>query len=193
MTAKRGLLIVISGPSSVGKDTLIKRLLELDHDLVYSVSGTTRKPRPGELPDKNYTFLTREQFEELVKKGAFLEHATYNGNLYGTFRDRVERARNEGRDVVLKIDVQGAEQVREKVPDGVFIFLAPPSIDELIKRQIKRNTESVEDMEARRQIATREMEYASRYDHVVVNDDIERAVKEVLDIIRDARDRQRLT
>jgi guanylate kinase len=193
MTAKRGLLIVISGPSSVGKDTLIKRLLELDHDLVYSVSGTTRKPRPGELPDKNYTFLTREQFEELVKKGAFLEHATYNGNLYGTFRDRVERARNEGRDVVLKIDVQGAEQVREKVTEGVFIFLAPPSIDELIKRQIKRNTESVEDMEARRQIATREMEYASRYDHVVVNDDIERAVREVLDIIRDARERQRLT
>ena len=190
---KRGLLIVISGPSSVGKDTLIKGLLELDHDLVYSVSGTTRKPRPGELPDKNYTFLTREQFEELVKKGAFLEHATYNGNLYGTFRDRVERARNDGRDVVLKIDVQGAEQVREKVPEGVFIFLAPPSIDELIKRQIKRNTESVEDMEARRRIATREMEYAVRYDHVAVNDDIERAVKEVLDIIRDARERQRLT
>ena len=190
---KRGLLIVISGPSSVGKDTLIKRLLELDHDLVYSVSGTTRKPRPGELPDKNYTFLTREQFEELVKKDAFLEHATYNGNLYGTFRDRVERARNDGRDVVLKIDVQGAEQVREKVPEGVFIFLAPPSIDELIKRQIKRNTESVEDMEARRGIATREMEYAARYDHVVVNDDIERAVREVLDIIRDARERQRLT
>jgi len=190
---KRGLLIVISGPSSVGKDTLIKRLLELDHDLVYSVSGTTRKPRPGELPDKNYTFLTREQFEELVKKGAFLEHATYNGNLYGTFRDRVERARNDGRDVVLKIDVQGAEQVREKMPEGVFIFLAPPSIDELIKRQIKRNTESVEDMEARRGIATREMEYAARYDHVVVNDDIERAVREVLDIIRDARERQRLT
>jgi guanylate kinase len=187
------LLIVISGPSSVGKDTLIKRLLELDHDLVYSVSGTTRKPRPGELPDKNYTFLTREQFDELVKKGAFLEHATYNGNLYGTFRDRVERARNEGRDVVLKIDVQGAEQVRAKVPDGVFIFLAPPSIDELIKRQIKRNTESVEDMEARREIATREMEYASRYDHVVVNDDIEGAVREVLDIIRAARERQRLT
>jgi len=190
---KRGLLIVISGPSSVGKDTLIKGLLELDHDLVYSVSGTTRKPRPGELPDKNYTFLTREQFEELVKKDAFLEHATYNGNLYGTFRDRVERARNDGRDVVLKIDVQGAEQVREKVPEGVFIFLAPPSIDELIKRQIKRNTESVEDMEARRGIATREMEYAARYDHVVVNDDIERAVREVLDIIRDARERQRLT
>jgi guanylate kinase len=193
MTTKRGLLIVISGPSSVGKDTLIRRLLELDHNLVYSVSGTTRKPRPGEVPDENYTFLTREQFEELMKQGAFLEHATYNGNLYGTFRDRVERARNEGRDVVLKIEVQGAEQVREKMPDGVFIFLAPPSVDELVRRQIKRNTESVEDMESRRLIATREMEYASRYDHVVVNDDVERAVREVLDLIRDARERQRLT
>jgi guanylate kinase len=191
--SKRGLLIVISGPSSVGKDTLIRRLLELDHNLVYSVSGTTRKPRPGEVPDKNYTFLTREQFQELVKKGAFLEHATYNGDLYGTFRDRVERARSEGHDIVLKIDVQGAEQVREKMPDGVFIFLAPPSIEELVRRQIKRNTESVEEMESRRQIATREMDYASRYDHVVVNDDVERAVKEVLDIIRDARERQRLT
>jgi guanylate kinase len=190
---KRGLLIVISGPSGVGKDTLIRRLLELDDNLVYSVSGTTRKPRPGEVPDKNYTFLTREQFEELMKQGAFLEHATYNGNLYGTFRDRVERARNEGRDIVLKIEVQGAEQVREKMPDGVFIFLAPPSVDELVRRQIKRNTESVEDMESRRLIATREMEYASRYDHVVVNDDVERAVREVLDLIRDARERQRLT
>ena len=193
MTTQRGLLIVISGPSSVGKDTLIKRLLELDHNLVYSVSGTTRQPRPGEVPDKNYTFLTREQFEELVKQGVFLEHATYNGDLYGTFRDRVERARNEGRDAVLKIDVQGAEQVRAKVPDGVFIFLAPPSIDELVRRQINRNTESVEEMESRRLIATREMEYASRYDHVVVNDDIERAAREVLAIIRDARERQRLT
>ena len=190
---KRGLLIVISGPSSVGKDTLIKRLLELDPSLTYSVSGTTREPRPGEVPDENYTFLTREQFAELVKKGAFLEHATYNGNLYGTFRDRVELARNEGRDIVLKIEVQGAEQVRAKVPDGVFIFLAPPSIDELIRRQITRNTESVEDMEARRLIAMREMEYASRYDHVVVNDDLERAAREVLDVIRDARERQRLT
>jgi guanylate kinase len=190
---KRGLLIVISGPSGVGKDTLIRRLLELDHNLVYSVSGTTRKPRPGEVPDKNYTFLTREQFEELMKQGAFLEHATYNGNLYGTFRDRVERARNEGRDIVLTIEVQGPEPVREKMPDGVFIFLAPPSVDELVRRQIKRNTESVEDMESRRLIATREMEYASRYDHVVVNDDVERAVREVLDLIRDARERQRLT
>jgi guanylate kinase len=189
----RGLLIVISGPSGVGKDTLIKRLLELDHNLVYSVSGTTRDPRPGEVPDQNYTFLTRQQFEEHVRKGAFLEHATYNGKLYGTFRDRVERARDEGRDVVLKIEVQGAEQVREKVPDGVFIFLAPPSIDELVRRQVERNTESAQDMTARRKIAEIEMQFAPRYDHVVVNDDVERAALEVLAIIHAARERQRQT
>jgi guanylate kinase len=190
---KRGQLIVISGPSGVGKDTLIKRLLEMDGNLVYSVSGTTRDPRPGEVPDQNYTFLTREQFGELVTKGAFLEHATYNGNLYGTFRDRVERARNEGRDVVLKIEVQGAEQVREAMPEGLFIFLAPPSVDELVRRQIKRGTESVVDMEARRQIAEIEMQFASKYDHVVVNDDVERAAQEVVAIIEDARERERQT
>lgn len=190
MTTKQGLLVVISGPSGVGKDTLIKSLLHLDHNLVYSVSGTTRQPRPREVPDQNYTFLTRDQFEDLVNKGAFLEHATYNGNLYGTFRDRVERARNEGRDIVLKIEVQGAEQVREKMPEGVFIFLAPPSVDELVRRQIKRGTESVDDMEARRKIAEIEMQFASKYDHVVVNDDIERAAQEVLAIIDDARRRE---
>ena len=96
---KRGLLVVISGPSGVGKDTVIGRLLELDSNLVYSVSGTTRRPRPGEKPDENYTFLTRDQFEKLVERGAFLEHAMYNGNLYGTFRDRVEKAREAGRDI----------------------------------------------------------------------------------------------
>jgi guanylate kinase len=193
MTANRGLLIVISGPSGVGKDTLIKRLLELDHNLVYSVSGTTRERRPGEVPDQNYTFLTREQFEELAAKGTFLEHATYNGNLYGTFRDRVERARNEGRDVVLKIDVQGAEQVREKVPDGVFIFLAPPSIRELERRRVQRNSEPPEEIAERRKIAEIEMRFAPKYDHVVVNDDVERAAHEVLGIIQAARERQRQT
>jgi len=184
---KQGLLIVISGPSGVGKDTLIRRLLELDRNLVYSVSGTTRQPRPGERPDENYTFLTREQFEALVRKGAFLEHANYNGHLYGTFRDRVERARHEGRDVVLKIDIQGAEQVRRRIPDAVFIFVVAPSEEELKHRQEERGSESPQDLASRREIAKHEMAYAQNYEHVVMNDDVERAVREIRQIIEDAR------
>jgi guanylate kinase len=190
MSNKRGLLIVISGPSGVGKDTLIRRLLELDKNLRYSVSCTTRAPRPGEADGVDYSFVSRERFQQLIDEGAFLEHATYNGNLYGTLAERVERERKAGHDVVLKIEVQGAEQVRAKVPDAVFIFVVPPSVDELVKRQVKRNTETSQDMEARRLIATREMEYASRYDHVVVNDKLDRAVSEVLTIIQRARESQ---
>ena len=187
---KRGQLIVISGPSGVGKDTLIRRLLELDGNLLYSVSGTTRQPRPGEKPDENYTFLTREEFEDLVARGAFLEHATYNDQLYGTFRDRVESARASGRDVVLKIDVQGAEQVRRLVPDAIFIFVVAPSEQELERRQVERGSESDKDLASRRQIAQREMTFAAEYDHVVTNDDIETAVEKILEIIKRARERQ---
>jgi guanylate kinase len=189
MTKGRGLLIVISGPSGVGKDTLIKRLLDLDPNLRYSVSCTTRAPRPGEVDGVDYSFVSRDRFQQLIDEDAFLEQATYNGNLYGTMIERVEREREAGHDIVLKIEVQGAEQVRARVPDGVFIFLVAPSIDELVRRQMKRNTETFHDMTARRLIATREMEHASRYDHVVVNDQLERAVAEILAIIRNARQR----
>jgi guanylate kinase len=185
---RRGLLVVISGPSGVGKDTVIHRLLELDPRLVYSVSGTTRRPRPGEKPDENYTFLSREQFQELVSKGAFLEHATYNGNLYGTFRERVERARDAGHDVVLKIDVQGAEQVRGLVPDAVSVFVVAPSEAELERRRVQRGSESQHDLESRREIAAREMAQASHYDHVVTNDDVERAAREIEGVINHARE-----
>ena len=190
MTTKRGLLIVISGPSGVGKDTLIKRLLELDRNLRYSVSCTTRPPRPNEVDGVDYTFVSRERFEQLIDEGAFLEYATYNGNLYGTLAERVERARADGHDIVLKIEVQGAEQVRKRVPDAILIFVVPPSVDELVRRQVKRNTESTQDMTARREIAKREMEYSARYDHVVVNDELEHAVAQVLAIIQQARESQ---
>ena len=183
----RGLLVVISGPSGVGKDTLISRLLELDHNLVYSVSGTTRRPRPDEKPDQNYTFLTREEFERRAARGDFLEHASYNGNLYGTFRDRVEKARGEGRDMVLKIDVQGAEQVHRQMPDAILIFVVAPSEEELRHRQERRGSESAQDLESRRRIAEGEMRRATDYDHVVTNDDVDRAAHEVLDLIRRAR------
>ncbi|MGA7910917.1 MAG: guanylate kinase [Candidatus Dormiibacterota bacterium] len=187
---KRGLLIVISGPSGVGKDTIIQRLLELDRNLKYSVSCTTRAPRAGEVDGENYTFVTRERFEQLVEEGAFLEHATYNDNLYGTLRERVEQARNERLDIVLKIEVKGAEQVREREPDGLFIFVVAPSLEELERRQKLRNSETAKDMASRRKIAESEMTYAEHYDHVVVNDELERTVGEILDIIREARQGQ---
>ncbi len=190
MSNKRGLLIVISGPSGVGKDTLIRRLLELDKNLRYSVSCTTRAPRPGEIDGVNYTFVTHEKFQQLIDQGAFLEYATYDGNLYGTVHERVEKAREAGHDIVLKIEVQGAEQVRAKAPDALFIFVVPPSTQELERRQEMRNSESARDMASRRKIAEREMTYISRYDHVVVNDELERAVAEVLAIIREARESQ---
>jgi guanylate kinase len=173
----------------VGKDTLIKRLLELDRNLRYSVSCTTRPPRPNEGDGVDYTFVSRERFQQLIDEGGFLEWATYNGNLYGTLADQVERARAEGHDLVLKIEVQGAEQVRQRVPDAIFIFVVPPSVDELVRRQVKRNTESSDDMTARREIATREMEYSKRYDYVVVNDELERAVAQIVAIIYNARQR----
>ena len=174
----------------MGKDTLIKRLLELDRNLRYSVSCTTRPPRPNEVDGVDYTFVTRQRFQQLIEEGAFLEWSDYNGNLYGTLADRVERARADGHDIVLKIEVKGAEQVRQRVPDGIFIFVVPPSVDELVRRQITRNTESHDDMTARREIATREMEYSKRYDHVVVNDELERAVAQIIAIIQKARESQ---
>jgi guanylate kinase len=188
---RRGLLIVISGPSAVGKDTITRRLLALDANLRYSVSATTRAPRPGEADGTNYTFVTRDEFQNLVDEGVFLEHAEYAGNLYGTLRERVEDGRQGGRDVVLKIDVQGAKQVRKKMPDSVFIFLAPPSMRELERRQGMRDSESLRDRVERRSIAEREMAYATQFEHVVTNDDIDRAVAEIRQIIDAARGRVR--
>jgi guanylate kinase len=190
MAGRPGLLIVISGPSGVGKDTVIKRLLELDPNLTYSVSCTTRAPRAGEVDGVNYRFVSRQEFERLIDAGAFLEYATYDGNLYGTPIAQLDEVRAAGRDIVLKIDVQGAEQVRKRAPDALRIFLAPPSMDELLRRRTERHTESAEDQSSRQRIANLEMALASHFDHVVVNDDVERAAREILAIIQAARQRQ---
>jgi guanylate kinase len=187
---RRGLLIVISGPSGVGKDAVIKRLLELDPNLTYSVSCTTRPPRAGEVDGVNYRFVSRDEFERLIREGAFLEYATYDGNLYGTPIAQLDAVREAGHDIVLKIDVQGAEQVRKRAPDALRIFLAPPSMDELLRRRQERHSESARDQAARQHIANDEMALASHFDRVVVNDDLERAVREVLAIIQEARQRQ---
>jgi guanylate kinase len=191
MSGKRGLLVVISGPSGVGKDTLIERLRERDPSLRYSVSYTTRKPRSGEVEGVSYFYVDRQRFEELIKQGFFLEYATYNGNYYGTPTAAVEEARAAGLDILLKIEVQGAAQVRKRAPDGVFIFIAPPSKEELVRRQERREGGFAgDDMAERLKIAETEMKHSTEYDHVVINDELERAVGEVLEIIQRARERQ---
>jgi guanylate kinase len=188
VSARRGLLFVISGPSGVGKDALIDKVVAQDPWIRRSVSYTTRRPRAAEKDGVDYTFVSREQFERLIEDGTFLEHATYDGNMYGTSARRVADLEAAGYDVILKIEVKGAEQVRQRLPEATFIFLEPPSMTELIRRMTTRQTESAEDRSARQMIAEVEMKYADHYDHVVVNDDIDRAVAEVVDIIKKTRE-----
>ena len=186
---RRGLLFVISGPSGVGKDALIEKLVAQEPGIRRSVSFTTRPARPGEKDGKDYSFVSHADFERLVDEGVFLEYATYDGNLYGTSARRVADLEAGGYDVILKIEVKGAEQVRSRLPDATFIFLEPPSMQELVRRTAERQTESAEDRSARQMIAEVEMRYAPHYDHVVVNDDLDRAVADVLAIIREQRER----
>ena len=185
--SRKGLLIVISGPGGVGKDTLIEMLRARNPHLCYSVSYTTRPDRPNEIPGEHYTFVDVPTFNELVERGELLEHAVVNGHLYGTSTRRVHEMQESCYDVILKIDVQGAEQVREKRPDGVYIFVAPPTMEELLRRRVVRGAESPEEMQERQQLAEVEMAYAHRYDHIVVNDDAERAVREIEGILDQER------
>lgn len=187
MMPRRGLVFVISGPSGVGKDALIERLVARDPNLARSVSFTTRHPRPGEKEGVDYSFVNREKFERLVAGDELLEHASYDGNLYGTSRDRVDLLRKAGSDAILKIDVKGAQQVRRRLPDATFIFISPPSMAELVRRTAQRQTESAEERSARQMIAEKEMKYATHYDYVVTNDDLDRAVDEVQGIIDQVR------
>jgi guanylate kinase len=183
------LLVVISGPGGVGKDTLIEMLLERDPRLTYSVSYTTRPRRDYEVDGEHYCFVADEPaFWRLAEQGELLEHARVNGYLYGTSASRVAEALAGGHDVILKIEVQGAEQVRQRRrPDAVFVFISPPSMEELLRRRKSRGSEPPEVIEARQRLAEVEMSYAPHYDHVVVNDDAERAVGEILAILERER------
>jgi guanylate kinase len=185
-----GLLVVISGPGGVGKDTLIEMLLQRDPRLEYAVSYTTRPRRAYEVEGEHYRFVDEAAFDRLEAEGELLEHARVNGHLYGTSKTRVDAALERGRDVILKIDVQGAEQVRRRRPDALFIFISPPSMEELLRRRVRRASEPPEVIQARQRLAEVEMDFASRYDHVVVNDETERAVAEIQAILERERRRR---
>ena len=184
MKKQRGLLIVLSGPSGVGKGTVRKELFsQPDTNYEYSISMTTRNPREGEVDGVDYFFRTREEFEALIEQGGLLEHAEFVGNYYGTPLAYVHETLEAGREVFLEIEVQGAAQIREKAPDALFIFLAPPSITELEQRLVGRGTET-EDVIARRIATAREeVEMMSLYDYVVENDQVHNACDKINAII----------
>jgi len=181
---ERGLLIVLSGPSGVGKGTVRKAIFDSeDNDFQYSISMTTRKKRVGEVEGVDYFFRSREEFEELIAAGEMLEYAEYVGNYYGTPLSYVQKTLDEGKDVFLEIEVQGALQVKDKVPDGVFIFLTPPDLTELRSRITGRGTDSAEVIDERMQVAREEIEMMALYDYAVVNDEVPHAVQRIKDII----------
>ena len=179
MAKQRGKLIVISGPSGAGKSTVVFKALEGRDDVCFSVSATTRKPRPGEVDGKEYL----DKFRDMVANDEFLEHAVYVANSYGTPRAYVEKKLDEGMNVLLDIEVQGALQVHEKMPDAVMIFIIPPSMEELEKRLRSRGTDSERKIEARLIRAREEYEAATFYDYIIVNDDADKAAKEFSAII----------
>ena len=181
---ERGLLIVFSGPSGVGKGTVRQEIFSTpDHKFEYSVSMTTRQKRPGEVDGVDYFFRTREEFEELIKNGQMLEYAEYVGNYYGTPLTYVNETLDKGNDVFLEIEVQGALQVKKKVPDGVFIFLTPPDLDELKDRLVGRGTDSEEVIRQRIERAKEEIALMREYDYAVVNDEVPLAAERVKRII----------
>ena len=182
--AERGLLIVFSGPSGVGKGTVRQEIFSTpDHQFEYSVSMTTRPKRPGEVDGVDYFFRTREEFEDLIKNGQMLEYAEYVGNYYGTPLTYVNETLDKGIDVFLEIEVQGALQVKKKVPDGVFIFLTPPDLDELKDRLVGRGTDSEEVIRQRIERAKEEIALMREYDYAVVNDEVPLAAERVKRII----------
>lgn len=181
---ERGLLIVLSGPSGVGKGTVRKAIFDSGEiDFEYSISMTTRTQRAGEEDGVDYFFRSREAFEELIENGGLLEYAEYVGNYYGTPLEYVEETLCKGKDVFLEIEVNGARQVREKMPEGIFIFLTPPDIMELKSRILNRGTEEIALVEKRLEKAVEEIKMMDHYDYAVVNDQVENAVAKVKHII----------
>jgi guanylate kinase len=187
---RKGLLLVVSGPSGAGKSTLLRELLRKEPCLRFSVSMTTRPPRPGEVPGRDYYFVSRAEFEEARRAGELLEWATVHSHLYGTPRGPVEEQRAAGYDVLLDIDVQGARQVKEKLPEAYLVFIAPPSLAELERRLRERKTDPEEQITERLHTARQELSCQDEFDEVVVNDQLERAVEEMQGILERQRVRR---
>jgi guanylate kinase len=191
----RGRLIVVSGPSGAGKSTLIRASLEAVPELAYSVSATTRGPRPGEVDGRDYIFLSRQEFERWIQEGRFLEWAEYSGNLYGTPEQKVEEFLDEGKSVILELELQGAWQVQINRPDAVMVFVRAPSLEETRRRLTGRATESEEALESRLATAVGEVAARDEFDHEVINENRERARKNMIEkmvsIVRGGKDAAR--
>ncbi|MFM9330203.1 guanylate kinase [Paenibacillus mesotrionivorans] len=191
MTNKnRGILLVLSGPSGVGKGTVCNALRKMGTELVYSVSATTRTPREGEVHGVNYFFKSREEFSSMIESDDLLEYAEYCGNYYGTPREFVEDTLASGQDIILEIEVQGALKVKNKFPEGVFIFLLPPSLDELQSRIVTRGTETEDVIKSRMSIARDELRLIEHYDYAIVNDQVEAACHRIQAILTAERCRK---
>lgn len=180
---KKGLLVIFSGPSGSGKGTIMKSLLASREDTVLSVSMTTRAPRPGEIDGYHYHFVTREEFQKTIEEDGFLEYAEYNGNFYGTPEAPIRRLLNEGKNVMLEIEVQGAEKVMDHRSDVVSIFITTPSYEELERRLRGRGTEPEEVIQGRMKTSQYELSRAFRYQYIVLNDEVEKAVERIITII----------
>jgi guanylate kinase len=183
----RGRLFVVTGPSGVGKGTLIKKLLERVPGLELSVSATTRPPRSGERDGVDYHFLSEQEFDRLLAQDQFMEYASYSGHRYGTLVSEVEPRLERGAGVVLEIELQGARQIRARMPDAVLVFVAPPNPEALRERLEKRGTDSEEEIERRLRVASEELAAQSEFRHVILNDDLERASAELAVLVQAER------
>lgn len=181
---KKGILTVVSGFSGAGKGTLMKALLSKYSNYALSISATTRGPREGEVDGREYFFKTVEEFEQLIKEDALIEHAKFVNNYYGTPKAYVEQQLNLGKDVILEIEIQGALKVKEKMPDTVLVFVTPPSAEELKRRLVGRGTETVDVIESRLRRANEEAVGIDRYDYILVNDDLDQCVEELHEVIQ---------